>query len=186
MRAARTTLAALAAAAAVAGPGAAPAMADGITVSPAAPLPGERIHISVAGCSVGPTAHVARSGAFTAPVTLYGKGDAGEGDPRLRQHLRPARYPITASCGATTVRGEVDVAAGAPPASAHAPGGVPPAGHTGATPFPPGGPAATISARPAAAHGSGGSGLGYWLAGGAVVLLAGGAGLFARRRHGGH
>lgn len=181
----------------MAGPGAATAHADGITVWPATPPPGARIHIAVPGCSVGPTAHVARSDAFTKPVTLYGKGDAGQGDPRLKNGLRPGRYAITASCGGgVTVRGEVTITAGggrprdgAPgtlPGASHAPGGGPPAVHTEPVPGTTATAVVTTSARPAAAHGSnGGSGLAYWLAGGGLVVLLGGAGLLARRRRGG-
>lgn len=175
---------ALAVAAAATAPGAAPARADGIAVSPAAPLPGERIHISVPGCSVGPTPHVARSDAFTRPVTLYGKGGTGEGDPRLKQGLRPGPYVITASCGGSTVHGQVAVVAGGgTPGATQTPGGAPPAVHTEPAPSAPGTTAATIGARPAAAHGTGGgSDLAYWLAGGGLVVLAGGAALLALRR----
>jgi hypothetical protein len=67
------------------------------------------VHLSVPGCSVGPTAHVAVSPAFVSNVALYGKTDTGNGDPTIRQDLRPGTYPITAYCGAGTVQGQVAI-----------------------------------------------------------------------------
>lgn len=180
MRSAATSVTAVVAAAAMTGLSAAPAAADGVVVSPGAPHPGQKIHISVPGCSVGPTPHTARSNAFRHPVTLFGKADTGEADPRLRKDLRPGTYPVTASCGDRTVHGQVVVIAGAGPAGAatSAPPG-PPAVHTEA---PMAGRTTTVNAHPAASHGAGGPRTAYWLAGAAVALLAGGAGLLALRR----
>ena len=92
-----------------------------IGVTPGSPHPGQHVHISVPGCAAGPTAHVAVSPAFTANVTLYGKADTGDADPTVRQDLKPGTYPITAYCGADTVRGTIDVTAGGHPSAG--PGG---------------------------------------------------------------
>jgi hypothetical protein len=107
VRAVRT--AALACAATLTGIG--PAAAGSITVTPGSPHPGQQIHISVPGCATGPTTHVAVSPAFTANVTLYGKADTGDADPTIRQELKPGSYPITAYCGADTVKGTISVVA---------------------------------------------------------------------------
>jgi hypothetical protein len=80
-----------------------------IVVTPDAPRPGQKVHISVSGCSVGPSAHTATSAAFTGTVALHGKADTGNADAVIRQELKPGTYPITAHCGATTVRGEIAV-----------------------------------------------------------------------------
>jgi hypothetical protein len=62
-------------------------------------------------------AHTAISAAFTGDVTLYGKADTGDGDPTIRQELKPGTYPITAHCGANhTVQGQIAVAANVPSA----------------------------------------------------------------------
>jgi hypothetical protein len=91
--------------------------AQNIVVTPAAPHPGQRVHISVPGCGTGPTPHTAVSAAFTGDVTLYGKADTGDGDPTIRQELKPGTYPITAHCGANhTVQGQIAVAANVPSA----------------------------------------------------------------------
>lgn len=168
--------------AAVTGLSATPAVADGVVVSPGTPRPGQRIHISVSGCSAGPTPHVARSQAFRHAVTLYGKADTGEADPRLKKGLPTGTYPITASCGDHAVHGRVVVIAGGGPSGGTAsvrPGG-PPAVHvespTART------TTATIDAHPAASHGGGRSGTAYWLIGAALVVLAGGTGIFLLRR----
>jgi hypothetical protein len=96
---------------AVAACGAWPAAAESIDVTPSAPRPGQQVHISVPGCGTGPTAHIAVSTAFTANVTLYGKADTGDADPTIRQELKPGTYPVTAYCGASTVRGKISVTA---------------------------------------------------------------------------
>ncbi|WP_345472272.1 hypothetical protein [Actinoallomurus oryzae] len=111
VRAARTAALACAATLTGAGPAATPATADTISVTPGSAHSGQQIHISVPGCATGPTAHVAVSPAFTANVTLYGKADTGDADPTIRQELKPGSYPITAYCGAGTVKGTVSVAA---------------------------------------------------------------------------
>jgi hypothetical protein len=80
-----------------------------IVVTPDAPRPGQKVHISVSGCSVGPTPHTATSAAFTGTVALYGKADTGNADAVIRQELKPGTYPITAHCGANTVRGQIAV-----------------------------------------------------------------------------
>lgn len=89
-----------------------PAAAETIVVTPASSHPGEKVHISVPGCSTGPTAHVAISPAFTGNVTLFGKADTGDADPVIRQELKPGVYPITAYCGAGTVKGQISVTTG--------------------------------------------------------------------------
>jgi hypothetical protein len=185
LRPARTVFTAIVAAAATTGISAAPAVAESILVSPGTPHPGDKIHISVPGCSVGPTPHTAKSGAFEHDVTLYGKADTGEGDPKLKNGLKPGTYPITAFCGkGRTVHGQVVVIAkgekpGAPGAPSREPGMPPAAVHTESSR--PQNPAATLSASPTASHGSGSS-TPYWVLGAAVVVLVGGAVLFVVRR----
>ncbi|HEX6470574.1 MAG TPA: hypothetical protein VF069_15860 [Streptosporangiaceae bacterium] len=159
--------------------GAPAAVAETIVVSPSHPHPGQKVHIIVPGCSVGPTPHTARSAAFTHEVTLYGKADTGEGDPRIRRGLRPGTYPIIAFCGGTrAVHGEVHVVAGGRGTGsgygAPGPAGSPPPRVT------------SISASPAASSGAGGPGGSeapyYWALGAAVVVLGGGAGVLLLRR----
>jgi hypothetical protein len=162
---------------------AAPAVAQGISVTPATPRPGQRIHISVPDCGVGPTPHTARSPAFTHDVVLYGKADTGEGEPRIRKDLRPGAYAITASCGrGHTVHGQVVVAA-----KIKKPGGAPVGSPTSApsgSPLP--SPAGTITATPAASQSEKGSNAPFWVIGGVMaVLLAGGTGLLLVRRRNG-
>jgi hypothetical protein len=167
------------------GLGAAPAAADGISISPHSPHPGQRIHISVPGCSVGPTAHVAKSAAFAHDVTLYGKADTGEGDPKLKKNLRPGPYAIVVSCGnGSTVRGEVVVVAkGGKPGPTGMPSSVLPASPEHSTsPRPP----ANLSATPAASQSHSGSKTPFLAIGGAMaaLLVLGGAGLLLVRRRG--
>jgi LPXTG-motif cell wall-anchored protein len=88
-----------------------------IDVTPDSAHPGEKVHISVPGCSVGPDTHVAVSPAFTANVTLFGKAETGAADPTLRQELKPGVYPVTAYCGANTVRGQISVTVGDRPSA---------------------------------------------------------------------
>jgi hypothetical protein len=87
----------------------APMPADGIHVSPGTARPGQRVHITVPDCAVGPTRHTAASDAFTRRATLHGKADTGEADVRLKDGLSPGTYRITASCGTSTVLGQVVV-----------------------------------------------------------------------------
>lgn len=87
----------------------APTPADGIHVSPGQARPGQRVHLTVPDCAVGPTRHTATSDAFTGRTTLYGKADTGEADVRLKDGLAPGAYRITASCGTSTVLGQVVV-----------------------------------------------------------------------------
>jgi hypothetical protein len=172
VRPARKAVTATVAAVVATGLGAAPAAADGISISPHSPHPGQRIHISVPGCSVGPTAHVAKSVAFTHDVTLYGKADTGEGDPKLKKNLRPGPYAIVASCGnGSTIHGEVVVVA-----KAGIPSSMPPA--------PPKQPPASLSATPAASHSHNSSKTPFLAIGGAMaaLLVLGGAGLLVVRR----
>src|SRR4051794_35525755 len=89
---------------------AAPAPAHGIHVSPGEARPGQRVHITVPDCGVGPTPHTAASDAFTGRATLYGKADTGEADAWIKNGLAPGTYRITASCGASTVLGQLTVA----------------------------------------------------------------------------
>jgi hypothetical protein len=178
VRPARKAVTATVAAVVATGLGAAPAAADGISISPHSPHPGQRIHISVPGCSVGPTAHVAKSAAFTHDVTLYGKADTGEGDPKLKKNLRPGPYAIIATCdNGSTVHGEVVVVAkGAKPGITSS---VPGATLT-ASPHPP----ASLSATPAASQSHSGSNTPFLAIGGAmaVLLVLGGTGLLVVRR----
>jgi hypothetical protein len=96
-----------------------PAAAETIDVTPGSPHPGQKVHISVPGCSTGPTAHTAASQAFAGDVTLYGKADTGDADPVIRPDLKPGTYPITAHCGANTVRGQISVTAEDRPSAGH-------------------------------------------------------------------
>ncbi|GAB3960884.1 hypothetical protein GCM10029978_011550 [Actinoallomurus acanthiterrae] len=188
MRPARKAVTATVAAVVATGLGAAPAAAQGIDVTPNTPHAGQRIHISVPDCSVGPTPHIAKSEAFTRDVTLYGKADTGDGDPRLKKDLRPGTYAITASCGnGRTVRGQIVVVAKAgsrpetPGKQTHKPvtsQATP--GH--ASPHPTSS-TATLNASPAASSKKS-SNMPFLAIGGVMaVLVFGGAGiLLARRR----
>jgi hypothetical protein len=131
-----------------------PAHADGIRVSPGEARPGQRIHITVPDCGVGPTRHTATSDAFTHRATLHGKADTGEADPRIKKGAAPGTYSIKATCGASTVLGQVVVA-----------------GHRPAAGAPP--------TAPRGGHESNGP---YWAFAAALVLLAGGGALVAVRR----
>ncbi|MEV0401549.1 LPXTG cell wall anchor domain-containing protein [Actinoallomurus sp. NPDC050550] len=188
MRPARKAVTATVAAVVATGLGAAPAAAQGIDVTPNTPHAGQRIHISVPGCSVGPTPHIAKSAAFTHDVTLYGKADTGDGDPRLKKDLPAGTYAITASCGnGRTVRGQIVVAARAgrpetpgkpthkPVTSQATPGGASPHPTSSTT---------TLSASPAASQSKKSSNMPFLaIVGVMAVLIFGGAGLlFARRR----
>lgn len=190
MRPARKAVTATVMAVVATGLGAAPAAAQGIDVTPNTPHAGQRIHISVPGCSVGPTPHIAKSAAFAHDVTLYGKADTGEGDPRLKKDLAPGTYAITASCGkGRTVRGQIVVVAktgksGTPgkqpnkPATSQAtPGSASPHPTSSTT---------TLSASPASSQSTKSSTMPFLAIGGVMaVLIFGGAGLlFARRRRG--
>ncbi|MFL6056925.1 MAG: hypothetical protein ACJ72W_29100 [Actinoallomurus sp.] len=180
MRPARKAVTAAVTAVVATGLGAAPAAADGISISPHSPRPGQRIHISVPGCSVGPTPHIAKSAAFAHDVTLYGKADTGEGDPKLKKNLRPGPYAIVASCGdGSTVRGEVVVVAkDGKPGPTGMPSSVLPPKST--SPRPP----ASLSATPAASQSHSGSKTLLLAIGGAIaaLLVLGGAGLLVVRR----
>jgi LPXTG-motif cell wall-anchored protein len=188
VRPARKAVTATVAAVVATGLGAAPAAAQGIDVTPNTPHAGQRIHISVPDCSVGPTPHIAKSEAFTHDVTLYGKADTGDGDPRLKKDLKPGTYAITASCGnGRTVHGQIVVAAkpGRPetpgkqthkPITSQAtPGGAPSPHPTSST--------ATLNASPAASSKKS-SNMPFLAIGGVMAMLIfGGAGiLLARRR----
>ncbi|GAA4620975.1 hypothetical protein GCM10023196_007060 [Actinoallomurus vinaceus] len=190
MRPARKAVTVTVTAAVVTGLGAAPAAAQGIGVTPDTPHAGQRIHISVPDCSVGPTPHIAKSEAFTRDVTLYGKADTGEGDPRLKKDLQPGTYAITASCGnGRTVRGQVVVVAKTgktdlPGKQSHKPVTSQPTA-AGGSPHPQSS-TTTLSASPAASQSKKNSNMPFFAIGGVMaVLIFGGAGLLlARRRRG--
>ena len=187
MRPAHKAVTATAVAVVATGLGAAPAAAQGIDVTPNTPHAGQRIHISVPDCSVGPTPHIAKSEAFTRDVTLYGKADTGDGDPRLKKDLRPGTYAITASCGnGRTVRGQIVVAKAGrsemPGKQSHKP--VTSQSTAGGKSPSPEASTGTLSASPAASQSKKSSNMPFFaIAGIMAVLIFGGAGLlFARRR----